>query len=96
MEWLVGGDQSTTFFARAMINGNAKNSLMRTMDEEGRQMSSLAMMKDRVVTHFTTLYSSSPHLRPTLDHSMFHDPIRFEMLPGCIGIQPLMRSNQFC
>jgi len=56
IDWLRQGDQGTAFFGRAIRSRCSKNSIMRTLDLDGNQVTSLNEMKERLVNHFTGIY----------------------------------------
>lgn len=57
VKWLTQGDQGTTFFARETKGLHIKNSLMRIVNQNGKQMTSMHEMKQRIVEYLKRLYS---------------------------------------
>lgn len=70
---LYEGDRNTAFFVRDVKKRNAQNSVMRTINVDGSATTSLEGMKDRVVSHFTTLYSCVNVIKMTYQ---VHFPIK--------------------
>lgn len=64
VNWLTQGDQGSKFFARAIKARQARNSVMRTIDEEERQTNSMEEMKSMAVDYFTTLYVAENRTPP--------------------------------
>lgn len=58
INWITKGDQDIRFFAQAIKARQAKNSIMGTIDCNGRQTNSLGVMKARAIEYFSTLYSA--------------------------------------
>lgn len=56
---------NSAFFGRETRSRFVCNSVMRTLDESGRQITTLVQMKIRVVEHFTSLFHYEARPSPT-------------------------------
>lgn len=55
------------FSRKAMKHRHVQNSVMRTLNKDGMEATSLSKMKGQVLGHFTTLYNSEARLRPRIE-----------------------------
>lgn len=53
IEWLQKGDQNTEFFGRARSSRFAQNSFMKTLDKNGKQVTT--MLRNQVVDTYFSL-----------------------------------------
>lgn len=67
ISWLIYGDQSTSFFAKAIKSCQVKNSVMHTIDENGNQTNKLGDMKECAIQYFQQLFSFSTRLELMLN-----------------------------
>lgn len=58
INWITKGDQGTKFFAHSIKARQVKNSIIGTLDCNGRQTNSLGEMKTKAVAYFSDLYSA--------------------------------------
>lgn len=78
IEWITLGDQSTRFFAQAIKARHARNSIMRTINEEGRQTNSMSDMKARATTYFTDLFNVENREKPISNLNIDRRPTEVE------------------